>query len=261
MPLRDSYITIGESAFASCSGITTFHIPNSIKSIGNQAFWRTGISNLSFGENCRVEEIQAYAFNGIKITELTLPKSLKTIGIGAFGNCTELTTINIPINLQTIGDGAFAACEKLTTVDMSKARMLKHIGESAFYECYELRSIVIQKNVTYIGANAFTDSGLTAAYFDDVFGWYTVNLTTGARTPLDYLNLEEGQGEIVAYLLKNGATADCDWYKLDQMNPPELILEGDILTITDPIGFAEQFKIFANGKNVHTIKLGDYNNR
>lgn len=61
---------IGERAFADCTALSFFYLPDSTKSIGREAF----------------------AGSGIKA--VTLPKYLETVGEGAFANCTALTEID-----------------------------------------------------------------------------------------------------------------------------------------------------------------------
>ena len=62
--------TIGVSAFASCSGLTSITIPGSVTSIGEGAF---------------------YGCTGL--TSVTIPDSVTSIGVGVFAGCTELTNI------------------------------------------------------------------------------------------------------------------------------------------------------------------------
>ena len=56
--------TIGERAFAHCSGLTSITIPNSVTSIGDRAF-----------ENCS------------GLTSVTIPNSVTSIGNYAFSHC------------------------------------------------------------------------------------------------------------------------------------------------------------------------------
>ncbi len=68
-------------------------IPDSVKSIGNYAFYKC-----------------------IKIKEITLPKSLQSIGEYAFANCTGIKTIIIPSSVTTIMSNAFSDCTNLEKV-------------------------------------------------------------------------------------------------------------------------------------------------
>lgn len=60
--------------------------------------------------------IEDYAFvNTKKITTISLPSSIESIGKSAFKNC-AFTSINLPPYLQTIGTGVFEGCSNLKTI-------------------------------------------------------------------------------------------------------------------------------------------------
>jgi hypothetical protein len=63
--------TIGDSAFAFCTGLTSITIPSGVTSIGDSAF--------------------SYC---TELTSITIPSGITSIGLWAFRGCTELTTIN-----------------------------------------------------------------------------------------------------------------------------------------------------------------------
>jgi hypothetical protein len=81
-----------------------------------------------------------------------------------FATCTRLTSITIPNSVVSIGYEAFATCTSLTRVTIPNS--VTSIGEDAFYDCSSLTSITIPASVTSIGEYAFSDcSGLTEVYF------------------------------------------------------------------------------------------------
>ena len=82
--------SIGDSAFSSCSGLTSVSFPNAT-SIGIYAF-----------QNCS------------SLTEVSFPNAT-SIGDYAFQNCSSLTEVSIP-NAKSIGTYAFDSCSNLTTI-------------------------------------------------------------------------------------------------------------------------------------------------
>ncbi len=66
-----------------------------------------------------VTEIGESAFVGKKITSVTLPSTLLTVGDNAFNGCAELTAIAIPAQVISLGESAFANCIALTEVSVS----------------------------------------------------------------------------------------------------------------------------------------------
>ena len=68
-----------------------------------------------------VVKIADSAFSGCtKLTQITVPESVTSIGANAFSGCTALTTVNIGFKVSSIGKSAFSNCSKLTVKVDSK---------------------------------------------------------------------------------------------------------------------------------------------
>ena len=63
-----------------------------------------------------VEKIADDAFNGSHITAITLPLSIKTIGVTAFANCKNIEAISFPTSVETISNYAFFNCSNMKEV-------------------------------------------------------------------------------------------------------------------------------------------------
>ncbi|MDY5928439.1 MAG: leucine-rich repeat domain-containing protein [Candidatus Onthovivens sp.] len=87
------------------------------------------------------------------ITKVVIPKSVTTLGAGAFYNCNNLIDVNIPDSITSIGHYAFNGCTSLTSINIPNN--VTSIGDYVFGDCTSLTSINIPNNVTSIGYYAF----------------------------------------------------------------------------------------------------------
>ena len=100
-----------------------------------------------------VTAIGDYVFSGYEITELTVPKGIKSIGTDAFNQCEKLSRVSLPAGLKTIGDRAFECCGALKSITIPDS--VTEIGEMAFFMCCKLTSVKLSKNLQTIGNGAF----------------------------------------------------------------------------------------------------------
>ena len=109
-----------------------------------------------------VTSIGDYAFiNCSSMTSVTIPNSVNSIGNWVFRDCKSLTSVTIPNSVTSIGEYAFSFCSGLTSVTIPNS--VTSIGEYAFSSCSGLTSVTLLNSVTSIGNGAFCNcSGLTS---------------------------------------------------------------------------------------------------
>ena len=154
-PEGDTVTSIGASAFAKCTDLTSVTIPDGVTSIGASAFAVCRcLRNITIPDS--VTSIGAAAFSHcLTLNNITIPGGVKTIEAETFSGCRSLSSITIPDGVKTIGADAFSECLSLKQVTIPDG--VTSIGSAAFRQCMELESLVLPDSVVTIGAEAFMD--------------------------------------------------------------------------------------------------------
>jgi hypothetical protein len=92
------------------------NIPNSVTSIGVSAFaYCTGLTSVSIGSSVTSIGVGAFQYC-TGLTSVSIPNSVTSIGASAFLACTGLTSVNIGSGVTSVGDAAFVDCTGLTSL-------------------------------------------------------------------------------------------------------------------------------------------------
>ena len=156
--------------------LTSIVLPNTIKTIGRQAFYNTSISESVILDN--VESIEFAAFEGTSLTAADFSSTLTYLGGCAFAwSC--LNRVVIPSSLSKINYQAFTN-NHITSVDIPEG--VTYIAEDAFAN-NEITSVSLPNSLIVIEPGAFFGNDiyevflpLSTSVFDQSFSW-NVNLS------------------------------------------------------------------------------------
>jgi hypothetical protein len=148
--LSSGISSIGVEAFSWCPSLTSVTIPSTVTSIGDIAFYYSGLTNI------------------------TIPGSVTNLGLGTFAICSSLTSVTIQGGVTSIGERSFNYCTSLTSVTLPDS--ITDIGDDAFYNCSNLTGIFFYGNApASIGLQVFDgDTGfdpVTVYYLPGTTGW------------------------------------------------------------------------------------------
>ena len=145
--IPNSVTTIGNEAFTLCRSLTSVQIPNTIMGIG------------------------ALAFGGcIRLTSVAIPDSVTYIGVRAFSDCRSLASVTIGKNVTRISDYVFSGCTSLIIITIPNS--VTNIGNSTFYNCINLTSIYFKGNAPSVSSSSFKgDNNATVYYLAGTTGW------------------------------------------------------------------------------------------
>ena len=184
--IRTGVTTVGSYAFSGCNNLETVEFPNTLTTIGEEAFMYANLRDVVIPDSVRTIESNAFARCGM-MSGLSLGSGLTTIGDFAFVGCassvrisednrafvvengalfnadkTELirffsgwaTSYTIPAGVKEIGAGAFDDCWNLKTITIPDG--VQSIRSGAFAHLWELGRLTIPASVTEIAVDAFS---------------------------------------------------------------------------------------------------------
>ena len=160
--IPESVTSIDNSAFSGCTALKEINLPAGLTYLGNRVFMESGLTSLTIPVGFRnipiylckgctdlcavtlpdgLESIDNFAFEKCEsLAQIDLPASLKTFGLGAFGN-SGLTEVTLPQGLETIGSNAFSG-SKLTSVTIPAS--VTSMPTDAFFSCRNLTEIILE---------------------------------------------------------------------------------------------------------------------
>lgn len=144
----ESVVSIGKSAFQNDSGLKTIKLSSEPLSIGNDAFFESGITYIGGSES-----------EGIII-----PENVVSLGESAFDQCRNIKRVVWPKALDFIPYRAFYECENLETVIFADGCKVKKIDGHAF-ETTKISQINLPDTLTSIYDYAFQSCRLTSIAF------------------------------------------------------------------------------------------------
>lgn len=173
--LPDTLKTIGDGAFG-FSGFEEITIPAAVENL-NGGMFESCFSlkkivvhkdNAAFSSDA-----QGILYNKNKTTliycpqgfvgKCSIPQGVEQIADSAFHYCDKLTSVTVPGSVKSIGYFSFAGCYALESVTLNEG--LEVISQEAFYDCRVLIEISIPAGVKTIGEEAFSCSGLETVWF------------------------------------------------------------------------------------------------
>ena len=165
--IGDEVTSIGKNAFANCPGLKAVELPPNgvLETIKYNAFSWTGSSSE----------------DGAGITEITIPKSVKTIELDAFDGCTKLATVTFAPNskLETIGSKAFqntaiseisipASVKKIGYFSLNDFTEME--GGEVFNDCFKLKKVIFESPSSLENVAWSTFAGCFTKVYGTIYG-------------------------------------------------------------------------------------------
>lgn len=118
---------IGNQAFYSCA-CPSILMPDSVTEIGDDCFRQGNISTIYLSEN--LSKTGRNALCGLKISQLEIPGSLKVVEGSLFSGCENLETVRFNEGVTTLNDNALSGLNNLAKVYLPST--ITHIGQQRY---------------------------------------------------------------------------------------------------------------------------------
>ncbi len=114
--LPSGLTVIPDEAFDGCSSLRTVNFPDTLKEIRSDAFCGTDLTEFIAPDS--LTDVWAYAFKDCGALSAVELKNVRSVGDGAFGNCTALRSIRLSDKMTELSDHIFDGCSSLADIDM-----------------------------------------------------------------------------------------------------------------------------------------------
>lgn len=176
---------IAAEAFKGNTFISTVTLPDSIQTIGINAFTEcSALTDIDLS-NTQVTVLNRYFYNCTSLKSLKLPAAVTYIPYDMCRSCSHLEAIDLSqTSITRISTSAFEGCISLSSVIFPDT--LTSIGNRAFYGCTALKTLTVSDKVTTISDSAFEKTGITSvttpagSYAEKYFAPIIMNNLPGA---------------------------------------------------------------------------------
>ena len=155
--------TIGTYAFVACPRLENINLDKlfELKAIADNTFkYDESLKQVVLPDS--ITTIGANAFTSTGLTSIVIPEKVTKIGNYAFDDCADLKSVDIqgPLNDKTPGTYVFRNATSLEEVTFGEKCVATDFGNNTFEGCTSLTEIEVPSTIVWFGANTFKNSGL-----------------------------------------------------------------------------------------------------
>ena len=195
--IEEGVTSVGNLAFYNHAGVTSVELPDTLVSIGKEAFHSCGMAEIRIPDSVSIIKGNAFAIC-YNLESVKLPASLDEIEYGMFQSCYKLKNVTMPASLKSIDDFVFGYCGELKEIYLPAS--LESIGLSSFFPWTQLENVIVERDsyaekycIKYDLPYTYADTPVTyGSDSGDQLTWKLENgtLTISGTGPMDnYLRI------------------------------------------------------------------------
>ena len=161
----------------------TFTIPNSVKTIGENAFINGQIQSITIPSS--VTTLGDCCFARTNIGSITIPASVTQMGYGTFSGCANLTTAVVNASVTELPYITFSECPKLSTATLGNK--IQNLDSRIFYKCTSLTKVTLPSNLKKIEYSFLGCTSLAQVTIPATVEW----ITAGSFEPNTQLDISK----------------------------------------------------------------------
>ena len=185
--IPNSVITIGKEAFGNCGGLKSVKIPSRLYKYCTRSYFWNSYAPIIYSYYCTLTSnnssgaLSSYdVFDQMSVGDdfsstiiVSFDTNVVSIGANAFYGNNNIDTIVIPDNIISIGDNAFKNCSNLNSLICTDNNSeLVYIGMNSFNGCSKLSHVILPSSLLNIGVGAFLGcSQLYNIYLSNLFDY------------------------------------------------------------------------------------------
>ncbi len=198
--IPDSVTSIGRDAFSGCINLNKVTFGRGLTTIGNDAF-----SDCDSLEEIHIPDLKLWCGMDFTTDSFRQGSSPFANGSKLYINDQLITDLVITDDITTISNGAFIGCSSIESLTIGSGTT--EIGNFAFKDCVALKNLTVSDSVTTVGMNSFDNCEIETAVVPSI---------VLSRISVDYLkSIEILNGDKIEDYMFNGCDA------LEEVTIPE----------------------------------------
>lgn len=258
--------SIGTSAFYSTQLTDEIQLPESLTSLGSNAFGWTPITSISFPTTITVLPYRI-CYYCQSLTDVSIPSEVTEIGNDAFRNCTSLKNITLPSSLVTLGSQAFYSTP---IEEVSLPSKVTTIGNSAFSNCSNLKTVkCYSAQPPTLNGNLVSDFSYTNLYvppfaradYRAASYWSNFIFFYDLEDPIDYIKITKPVTFEIsaddADVLSKNPEIEITWTSTSASYIGQLTINGDGAFSAGNVSMMNQLNYYRSSGDYHTTLINN----